>query len=126
VVEQQDRLPRHPGLGERVGDDRVRRVGGRHLHTEPYAAELSPAARAGEVAEQNGVVDGVGGVFREREQAVEEVPGAAPVALPRDESGLLAREHGGQSLVGGLEGGGGGGEAGGAGVAEGRRKGKAC
>lgn len=52
-------------------------------------------------------MDGVGDVPGERAQAVEEVPGAAPAAQPREERGLLPRGHGGQSLVGGLEGGGG-------------------
>jgi len=75
------------------------------------------------VAEEDGVVDGVGGVPGERAQAIEEVQSAAPEALPREEGGLLPRGHGGQCLIGRVEGGGGGageGAGGGAGGREGR------
>lgn len=67
-------------------------------------------------------MDGVGDVPGERAQAVEEVPGATPAALPREEGGLLPRGHGGQGLVGGLEGGGGGSGEGAGGVAGGRER----
>ena len=95
MSEQQEGSPRQPGLGERVGEGRVRRIGGREGHLEPGAPELGPPARAGEVAEEDGVVDGVGGVPGERAQAVEEVPGEAPAALPREEGGMLPRGHSG-------------------------------
>jgi hypothetical protein len=78
------------------------------------------------VAEEDGVVYGVGGVPGERAQAVEEVPRAAPAALPREEGGLLPRRHGGQGLVGGVDGGGDGARdraGGGAGGREGRWRG---
>lgn len=119
VEEKQEGFLRQTGLGKSVGEGGVGWVGGRHGvvpgHPEPGAAELGPPARAGEVAEEDVVVDRVGGVARERAQTVEQVVGAAPVALPREERRLLARGHGGEGIVGWVEGGGGGvpGEGGG-------------
>jgi hypothetical protein len=92
------------GLGERVGEGGVGLVGGRGRalarHPRPHAAELAPPARAGEVAEDDAVVDGAGRVPRERAHAVEQVAGAAPVPLPRQQRRLLARGHGGEVLIG--------------------------
>lgn len=103
VAEQEEGSPRQPGLGECVGEGCVGRVGGWEGHPDPGAVELGPPARAGEVAQEDGVMDGVGGVSGERAQAVEEVPGAAPAALPREEGGLFPWGHGGENLVEGLE-----------------------
>lgn len=47
VAEQQEGFPRQPGLGERVGEGCVGRIGGREGHPEPGAVELGPPARAG-------------------------------------------------------------------------------
>lgn len=113
------------GLGERIGEGGVCRIGGCESvvsdHPEPGAAELGPPAGAGEVAEEYAVVYGVGGVARERAHAVEQVAGAAPVALPRKERCLLANGHGREGLMGGVEGGAGGvpGSGGGGGSGDG-------
>jgi hypothetical protein len=112
VQEKQEGFLRQTGLSKSVGEGGVGWIGGRQGvvpgHPEPEGAELGPPARAGEVSEEDAVVDRVWGVARERAQTVEQVVGAAPVALPREERRLLARGHGCEGIIGWVEGGGGG------------------
>ena len=86
VQEKQEGFLCQTGLSKSVGEGGVGWIGGRQGvvpgHPEPDAAELGPPAPAGKVAEEDAVVDRVGGVARERVQAVEQVVGTAPVALP--------------------------------------------
>lgn len=110
VQEKQEGFPCRTGLGEGISERGEGWIGGPDRvvpgHHEPDAAELGPPARAGKVAEEHAVVDRVGCVAWERAHAVEQVVGAAPVALPREKGGLLARRHGGEGLVRWVEGGG--------------------